>query len=53
MDLATPRAEQLVTAGLAFSAFNGFSRQLRLPYWHEAGVLVEALHRLDKHRGVG
>jgi DNA-binding transcriptional MocR family regulator len=38
-------------AGPAFSAFNGFSRYLRLPYWHESGVLVEAL--LDEHRGVG
>jgi hypothetical protein len=40
-------------AGPAFSAFKGFSRHLRLPYWHEACVLVEALHRLDEHRGVG
>jgi DNA-binding transcriptional MocR family regulator len=38
----------LFAAGPAFSAFNGFGHHLRLPFWHPAERLIEALDRLDR-----
>lgn len=38
----------LLAAGPAFSAFNGFGRHLKLPFWHPAERLAEALDRLDR-----
>jgi DNA-binding transcriptional MocR family regulator len=38
----------LLAAGPAFSAFNGFGHHLKLPFWHPAERLVEALDRLDR-----
>ena len=38
----------LLAAGPAFSAFNGFGHHLRLPFWHPAERLLEALDRLDR-----
>ena len=38
----------VVAAGPAFSAFNGFGHHLKLPFWHPAERLVEALDRLDR-----
>ncbi|TDV42190.1 PLP-dependent aminotransferase family protein [Actinophytocola oryzae] len=35
-----------LVAGPAFSAFNGFSRHVRLPYWHPVELLSEALDRV-------
>lgn len=34
-------------AGPAFSAFNGFARHVRIPYWHPVSALEEALDRMD------
>lgn len=36
-----------LVAGPAFSAFNGFSQHVRLPFWQEPSMLVEALDRMD------
>jgi DNA-binding transcriptional MocR family regulator len=36
-----------LVAGPAFSAFNGFSQHVRLPYWHPVSTLAEALDRID------
>jgi DNA-binding transcriptional MocR family regulator len=36
-----------VVAGPAFSAFNGFSQHLRLPYWQPPALLAEVLDRID------
>jgi hypothetical protein len=38
----------LLAAGPAFSAFNGFGHHLKLPFWHPAERLAEALDRLDR-----
>jgi DNA-binding transcriptional MocR family regulator len=38
----------LLAAGPAFSAFNGFGHHLKLPFWHPAEHLAEALDRLDR-----
>jgi DNA-binding transcriptional MocR family regulator len=35
-----------MVAGPAFSAFNGFSRHIRLPYWQPPATLAEALDRV-------
>ncbi len=37
-----------LVAGPAFSAFNGFSHHLRVPYWHEPAALAEALDRIRR-----
>jgi DNA-binding transcriptional MocR family regulator len=37
----------LIAAGPAFSAFNGFGRHLKLPFWHPTERLTEALGRLE------
>jgi DNA-binding transcriptional MocR family regulator len=36
-----------LAAGPAFSAFNGFGRHIKLPFWHPTERLDEALDRLD------
>ncbi len=38
----------LLAAGPAFSAFNGFGHHVRLPFWHPAERLLEALDQLDR-----
>jgi len=35
-----------LVAGPAFSAFNGFARHVRLPYWQPVTTLAEALNRI-------
>jgi len=40
-----------LVAGPAFSAFNGFAQHVRLPYWHPATTLAEALDRIDTRTG--
>jgi DNA-binding transcriptional MocR family regulator len=35
-----------LVAGPAFSAFNGFARHIRLPYWQPTTTLAEALDRI-------
>ncbi len=37
-----------LVAGPAFSAFNGFAQHVRIPYWHPAAAIEEALDRMDK-----
>lgn len=39
-----------LVAGPAFSAFNGFSRHVRLPFWQEPSMLVAAFDRMDSAR---
>lgn len=43
---ARRRGVRLV-AGPAFSAFNGFAQHVRIPYWHPADAIAEALDRID------
>ncbi|MBC6460699.1 PLP-dependent aminotransferase family protein [Actinomadura sp. HBU206391] len=42
------RRDVRLAAGPAFSAFNGFGHHIRLPFWHPAELLDEALDRLDR-----
>jgi DNA-binding transcriptional MocR family regulator len=38
-----------LVAGPAFSAFNGFSQHVRLPYWQDPSTLAEAFDRMGDH----
>jgi DNA-binding transcriptional MocR family regulator len=42
---ARRRGVRLV-AGPAFSAFNGYAQHVRIPYWHQANTIAEALDRI-------
>lgn len=44
---ARRRGVRLV-AGPAFSAFNGFAQHVRIPYWHPAKSIAEALDRISE-----
>lgn len=35
-----------LVAGPAFSAFNGFAQHVRIPFWHPADAIAEALDRI-------
>lgn len=44
---ARRRGVRLV-AGPAFSAFNGFAQHVRIPFWHPADSIAEALDRISE-----